>query len=203
MDALYLIHSNTGNCLIFRKYGDIEFNEDLIAGFLTALKDFSAEVTGGKGKMKNLDMGDYNIMLLYHNIGLLVAGALGKRDDENIAYKALSKVMDWFVGEYEDTLPTWNGNLKIFKGVEKKIDKMLQDGKCAEKDIFAAKLKKKLPKQLIEMGALTKEEFEFALYLNGNDTAEDIAENEGIPLEKVEMFIEKFKNLGLIKLRKL
>jgi hypothetical protein len=66
MDGIYLIHSLTGNCLIFRKYGDLEFNEDLIAGFLTALKDFSSEVTGGKGTMKQLDMGDYSVLLIFN-----------------------------------------------------------------------------------------------------------------------------------------
>ena len=123
MEALYVIHTNTGNCVIFRKYGDIEFNEDLIAGFLTALKDFSSEVTGGKGQMKKLDMGDYNILLIFNqDPGILVAAALGKYDDDNIAYKALNEVLSIFITEYSEVLPTWNGNLKVFKGFDKKID---------------------------------------------------------------------------------
>ncbi len=201
MDALYLIDAKSGNCLIFRKYGNFEFNEDLISGFLTALKEFSSEVTGGKGHMKTLDMGE-NTILLLNESGLLIAAALTKRDDESIAYRALKDVLAAFNSEFKDTMETWKGNLKIFKGFEPKIDKILKNGKISERDIFAAVLKKSLPKQLIEMGALSKEEFDFAGYLNGTDTSGVIAEKAGIPLEKVESMIEKFKNLGLIKLNK-
>ncbi|NMC08216.1 MAG: hypothetical protein GYA24_23620 [Candidatus Lokiarchaeota archaeon] len=202
MDALYLIHANSGNCIIFRKYGQLEFNEDLISGFLTALKDFSSEVTGGKGKMKNLGMGDYNILLLNES-GLLIAAALTKRDDDSIAYRALKELLAEFNKEFKNEMETWNGNLKIFKQFEAKIDKILKNGKVAEKDVFAAVLKKKLPKQLVEMGALTKEEFDFAEHLNGIDTSSVLAEKVGIPVEKVEVMIEKLKNLGLVKLNKL
>ncbi len=202
MDALYIIHANSGNCMIFRKYGNLEFNEDLISGFLTALKDFSSELTGGKGKMKNLDMGDYRILLINES-GILVAAALNKRDDENIAYKAVRDMLDTFITEFRNDLTAWNGNLKMFRGFEGKIDKMLKNGKIAEKEMFAPVLKKKLPKQLVEMGALTKEEFSFADQLNGQDTTDVIAEHAGIPIEKVEVIVEKFKNLGLIKFNKL
>ncbi|MHA1794244.1 MAG: hypothetical protein ACTSVI_16505 [Promethearchaeota archaeon] len=202
MEAVYIIHQATGSCVIFRKYGNLEFNEDLIAGFLTALKDFSSEVTGGKGQMKNLDMGDYTIVLL-HDQGILVAGALERKDDENIAYKALKGILDDFIDEFKDVIPTWNGNLKVFKGFDKKIDKKLKNGKIAEREVYAPLLKKKLPKQIIELGAITKEEYDFSQYLDGKSTAEDIAEKAGIPLEKVEIIIDKFKNLGFIKFNKL
>jgi hypothetical protein len=201
MDALYLIQSHSGNCMIFRKYGSLEFNEDLIAGFLTALKDFSSEVTNKKGQMKNLDMGDYTILLI-NDLGVLIAAALTKRDDESIAHRALKEVLAAFYAEFKDTIPVWNGNLRIFKEFEGKIDKMLKNGKVAEKEIFVAVLKKKLPRQLVEMGALSKQEFDFAEYLNGVDSPITIAERAGIPLEKVEVMIEKLKNLGLIKLTK-
>jgi hypothetical protein len=187
--------------MIFRKYGNLEFNEDLIAGFLTALKDFSSEVTNKKGQMKNLDMGEYTILLI-NDLGVLIAAALTKRDDESIAHRALREVLAAFYADFKDIIPTWNGNLKIFKEFEGKIDKMLKNGKVAEKEIFVAVLKKKLPKQLVEMGALSKQEFDFAEYLNGTDSSITIAERAGIPLEKVEVMIEKLKNLGLIKLTK-
>lgn len=202
MDAVYIIDQNTGNCVIFRKYGDLEFNEDLIAGFLTALKDFSSEVTGGKGLMKTLDMGDYSIQLLFDS-GILVAGALTKRDDESIASKALTGVLNAFVDEFKDVIACWNGSLKVFKDFEPKIDKMLKDGKIAAKELVAPQLKKTLPKQMVQMGAITQEEFEASVYMNGKDSAEDIATKAGIPQEKIEVMIDKFKNLGLIKLVKI
>lgn len=52
---MYLIHQYTGICLIHRKYGSIEFNQDLVSGFLTALKDFSIEFSKGSGELKVID----------------------------------------------------------------------------------------------------------------------------------------------------
>ncbi|MHA1680053.1 MAG: hypothetical protein ACTSUE_03530 [Promethearchaeota archaeon] len=202
IEAVYIIHQATGNCIVFCKYGNLEFNEDLIAGFLTALKDFSSEVTGGKGRMKNLDMGDYNILLIYDS-GILVAGALGRRDDESIAHKALTSVHSLFVTEFKDVIPTWNGNLKVFKGFDKKVNKIVKNGKIAEKEIYAPLLKKKLPKQIVKMGAVSEDEYSFSEYLNGIDSPEEIAEKAGIPVEKVEVMIAKFKDLGFIKFNKL
>lgn len=45
----------SGICLIHRKYGSIEFNQDLVSGFLTALKDFSVEFSKGSGELKVID----------------------------------------------------------------------------------------------------------------------------------------------------
>ncbi len=202
MEGVYLIHQNTGNCIIFKKYGNLEFNEDLIAGFLTALKDFAGEVTGGQGIMKTLKMGQYSILLL-NDGGILVAGALDRRDDESIAFKALQEMLKQFIKEYKDDIPGWKGNLSLFRPFEEKIDKYLKGGKIAQKEIYAPLLKKKLPKQLIDMGALTKEEFSFADYFNGADTVDAIAEKAGMPMEKVEIMVEKFKELGLVKMNKL
>jgi hypothetical protein len=42
--------------LIHRKYGVIEFNQDLVSGFLTALKDFSVEFSKGSGELKVIDI---------------------------------------------------------------------------------------------------------------------------------------------------
>ncbi|MBY9017026.1 MAG: hypothetical protein KGD68_15155, partial [Candidatus Lokiarchaeota archaeon] len=53
---VYLISNFTGICLIHRKYGTIEFNQDLVSGFLTALKDFSVEFSKGSGELKIIDM---------------------------------------------------------------------------------------------------------------------------------------------------
>ena len=52
---VYLISNYTGICLIHRKYGSIEFNQDLVSGFLTALKDFSVEFSKGSGELKVID----------------------------------------------------------------------------------------------------------------------------------------------------
>ena len=95
--SVYVIHQVTGVCVIYRKYGTIEFNEDLIAGFLTALGDFSKEVTRGKGYLKILDMVVYNIHLVFRD-KILVAAASDKKDSKEIAQNKLDledKEKEW------------------------------------------------------------------------------------------------------------
>ena len=129
--TLYLIHQLSGVCVIYKKYGTISFNEDLIAGFLTALKDFSQEVTGGQGTIKVLDMVVYNIHLVFQS-GILIAAASDKRDDRNIVANSLDTIMKEFITEFSYAIESWNGDIRIFKPFEAKIDSILKTGKVAE-----------------------------------------------------------------------
>ena len=108
---VYLIKANSGLCLFSRKYGGIDFNEDLIAGFLTALKDFATEVTGGEGVIKVLDMNAYNVCLAFRG-GLMISAAADKTDDKNIAMSAMGEVLEKFLKLLEDILCT--SNMVIF-----------------------------------------------------------------------------------------
>ncbi|TXT58272.1 MAG: hypothetical protein BAJALOKI2v1_400003 [Promethearchaeota archaeon] len=128
---IYLIHQHTGICLIHRKYGTIEFNQDLVSGFLTALKDFSVEFSKGSGKLKIIDMQVFYLMLVFRE-GVLVAAAADKNDDAKITHKRLNDIIDIFLEQFDDKLDSWSGDVRIFKGFEKKIDKILENGKVAE-----------------------------------------------------------------------
>lgn len=66
-----MIHSvyfidNGGRLIFTRKYGTIELNPDLIAGFLTAIKEFSGELSSGTGKkgdyVKEIEMETFNVV---------------------------------------------------------------------------------------------------------------------------------------------
>ena len=122
--SVYVIHQLTGVCVVYRRYGSIEFNEDLIAGFLTALKDFSKEVTGGKGAIKVLDMQTYVIMLVFQE-GVLVSAAADKQDDRSIGQNALQKILNEFLSRYGDKINGWTGDLKIFEGFENNLRRVL------------------------------------------------------------------------------
>jgi hypothetical protein len=128
---LYLIHSHTGICLIHRKYGSIEFNQDLVSGFLTALKDFSVEFSKGSGELKVIDMQVFYLMLVFKE-GVLVTAAADKNDDSKIMHKKLNEVIDMFLDEFDDKLESWSGDVRIFRGFEEKFDKLLENGKVAE-----------------------------------------------------------------------
>ncbi|NHI92754.1 MAG: hypothetical protein EAX96_09665 [Candidatus Lokiarchaeota archaeon] len=192
---VYLIKANSGLCLFSRKYGGIEFNEDLIAGFLTALKDFATEVTGGEGIIKVLDMNAYNVCLAFRE-GLMISAAADKTDDRNLAMKAMGEVLNQFHEHYN--LENWDGNIKMFEPFANIIDDILENGKIAEVEIHIPKLKKKLPKMILKMGTINKFEFDIANLCDGKKSSDDIAEVLGVQQDEVVLALEKLKKLKLI-----
>ena len=128
---VYLIHQHTGICLIHRKYGSIEFNQDLVSGFLTALKDFSVEFSKGSGELKVIDMQVFYLLLVFKE-GVLITAAADKNDDAKITHKALTDIIDKFVVEFGDRLESWSGDVRIFRDFEIVIDNVLQKGRIAE-----------------------------------------------------------------------
>ena len=126
-----MIHQHTGICLIHRKYGRIEFNQDLVSGFLTALKDFSVEFSKGSGELKVIDMQVFYLLLVFKE-GVLCTAAADKNDDAKITHKALTEIIDKFTAKFGDQLENWSGDVRIFRDFESVIDEILNTGKVAE-----------------------------------------------------------------------
>jgi len=131
---VYIIDQYTGICLIHRKYGSIEFNQDLVSGFLTALKDFSVEFSKGSGELKVIDMQVFYLLLVFKE-GVLCTAAADKNDDAKITHKALSDIIDKFITGYGETIKNWGGDVRLFRGFESVIDEMLQNGRVAEVEL--------------------------------------------------------------------
>ena len=128
---VYLISNFTGICLIHRKYGTIEFNQDLVSGFLTALKDFSVEFSKGSGELKIIDMQIFYLLLVFKE-GILCTAAADKNDDAKITHKILSDIIDLFLEKYGTIMKDWSGDVRIFEGFENVMDDMLKNGLVAE-----------------------------------------------------------------------
>ena len=128
---VYLISNFTGICLIHRKYGTIEFNQDLVSGFLTALKDFSVEFSKGSGELKVIDMQVFYLLLVFKE-GVLCTAAADKNDDAKITHKALTDIIDKFVVKFGGQLDGWSGDVRIFRDFDQVIDEILQNGRIAE-----------------------------------------------------------------------
>ncbi len=160
---VYLIHQYTGICLIHRKYGSIEFNQDLVSGFLTALKDFSVEFSKGSGELKVIDMQVFYLLLVFKE-GVLITAAADKNDDAKITHKALTDIIDKFVVEFGEKLESWSGDVRIFRNFEAVIDEVLQKGKIAEIQLKIPILKifkkdfVKSQKQIAKKGLVISEE---------------------------------------------
>ena len=128
---VYLISNFTGICLIHRKYGTIEFNQDLVSGFLTALKDFSVEFSKGSGELKIIDMQIFYLLLVFKE-GILCTAAADKNDDSKITHKILSDIIDKFLEKYGTIMKNWSGDVRMFDGFEDVMDDMLKSGHVAE-----------------------------------------------------------------------
>ncbi|MBY9007643.1 MAG: hypothetical protein KGD63_12910 [Candidatus Lokiarchaeota archaeon] len=128
---VYIIDQKTGICLLHRKYGTIEFNQDLVSGFLTALKDFSVEFSKGSGELKVIDMQIFYLMLVFKE-GVLVTAAADKNDDAKITHKTLNDLIDLFSDRFGNVLEKWSGDIRIFKDFDKIVDELLKSGKVAE-----------------------------------------------------------------------
>jgi hypothetical protein len=160
---VYLIHQYTGICLIHRKYGSIEFNQDLVSGFLTALKDFSVEFSKGSGELKVIDMQVFYLLLVFKE-GVLITAAADKNDDAKITHKALTDIIDKFVNKFGDQLENWSGDVRIFRDFDQIIDEILRNGKLAEIQLKLPILKmfkkdfRKSQKQIAKKGLMLSEE---------------------------------------------
>lgn len=160
---LYLIHQYTGICLIHRKYGTIEFNQDLVSGFLTALKDFSVEFSKGSGELKVIDMQVFYLLLVFQE-GVLCTAAADKNDDAKITHKALTNIINRFTVKYGAELDSWSGDVRIFRDFEPEIDEILKRGRVAEIKLKIPILKifekdfRKSQKQIAKKGLMLSEE---------------------------------------------
>ncbi|MFX1328065.1 MAG: hypothetical protein ACFE91_07980 [Promethearchaeota archaeon] len=149
--------------MIHRKYGSIEFNQDLVSGFLTALKDFSVEFSKGSGELKVIDMQVFYLLLVFKE-GVLITAAADKNDDAKITHKALTDIIDKFVVEFGEKLESWSGDVRIFRNFEAIIDEVLQKGKIAEIQLKIPILKifkkdfVKSQKQIAKKGLVISEE---------------------------------------------
>ncbi|MEE9378271.1 MAG: hypothetical protein V3V33_09575 [Candidatus Lokiarchaeia archaeon] len=163
MHNVYLIHQLTGICLIHRKYGTIEFNQDLVSGFLTALKDFSVEFSKGSGELKVIDMQVFYLLLVFKE-GVLITAAADKNDDAKITHRALTDIIDKFVSEFGDQLIKWSGDVRIFRDFDQVIDEVLRNGKLAEIQLKLPILKifkkdfQKSQKQITKKGLVLSED---------------------------------------------
>lgn len=196
--SLYVIIASSGLCVLSRRYGEITFDEDLIAGFLTALKDFTTEVTAGKGVIRIIDMKEYNVILVFRE-GVMLAAAADKLDDKNIAMNSLEILIQTFIEKYQEELAKWMGNISIFEDFTEIMDAQLQDGKIAEVPVTLPKLVKKIPKMAVRMGLMTEILFKIGQLCDGKNTIEDIAEDIGLPEDEVIVHIDDLEDMGWIE----
>jgi hypothetical protein len=179
----------------------MELNPDLIAGFLTAIKEFSGEISAGGNKkgdsVKEIEMETYNVVYDFRSADSLMCVLLhDKKDDPRIVRGVAKIILDGFLKKYEMQPEKWNGDTSQFSEFGELLDEILRKGKVAE--VYPV-LKKKLTSLTVKLGMINDLEYKIASECDGSKTYREIAGKVGVDLESIYGTMSKLKDLGLIK----
>ncbi len=195
LHVVYLMHPG-GVCLLEQKFGELELDSNLVAGFFSAIRDFARILSKGKGDARIVEMGDF--YLTYASGDLLVVAAVVDKDDNRLqVLQALDKVIYRFTDEFEDVLKNWDGKL-VFFSFAPELEQLLERGQIGETDQSIPNLKRGLPRLLVKLGQISEQEYQVASQCDGKRTPEEIAIKLGLPLDDVEVLLYKLNKLDLI-----
>lgn len=155
IQGIYII-DNRGICILFRKYGSIEVDENLIGGFLTAILRFSTKLIKGEDNseiLREILLKNYRILYESHESVKVVAIA-DKEDNEELVRDLLSKLMDSFVKQFDSQLQNWNGNVQPFLGFEEKMDEVVMESELGE--LILSELAGAMPKATVSKPDISK-----------------------------------------------
>lgn len=201
--AIYIIDGESGLHLLFRKYGEIELDEALVSGFLTAIKHFSCELKKGKKEgeadtIQEIEMKTYKIVIHASEENILVAAITDWEDSTQLVRKALVEAALSFSDRYRLILKNWNGDSSVFLDFVPELDKILMEGRVGEA-LRRPKLKGKLMKSMVRMGFVSEDAFRVSELCDGKHTKEAIADNLKLPLEKVIEAIRELEKKNLLE----
>lgn len=114
------VFAKSGVSVYFHTFGIEIQDPTLISAMITALTSFIQEATGSKKLLRTIDQEDKKI-LLFH--GDYTIHALIAEKNLPIIRKNLEKFGRDFEKTFQSKLMNWDGNVGIFKGTEKIIDK--------------------------------------------------------------------------------
>ncbi|MBS7251006.1 MAG: GTP-binding protein [Candidatus Freyarchaeota archaeon] len=121
IQGIYLI-DHRGVCILHRKYGSINIDENLIGGFLAAILKFSSKLIQGEEEdLREIALRNYRI-IYESSDNLKLVAVIHREDDEGLVRDALRKIINLFIESFGSQLQYWNGSVQPFAGFEEKID---------------------------------------------------------------------------------
>ncbi|MFX0096133.1 MAG: hypothetical protein ACFE7E_00065 [Candidatus Hodarchaeota archaeon] len=196
---VYIIDAESGICLLSRKYGSIELDENIVSGYFAAIRNFVGEIVQDGGKplkerARMIDMGIYDIVYV-HSGDILAVACIDKRDDENIVRNVLEDIAKRFGSEFESELRKSTGEVAIFRSFVSVLDRLLMNGTVGE---LLPVTKRKIPRMALNLGMIDEEAYKIAEFCDGDKTPEDIAVAAQMNLPVVLKNLEKLEKMGLI-----
>ena len=114
--------------ILIRHYSDTlrtDLDRDILSGMLVAVQEFVKQTLSAKtGNLDELRYGTYTVHFVrgLHTIAAAVAKDL---DAEHVKY-AVSDALQDFEDRYAGILPTWNGDVTEFAGIDECFEKVLK-----------------------------------------------------------------------------
>ncbi len=116
---------DTGECLFSKAYSRIDADGDLVSGFLSALSDFSQEISGDE--IRKLEMRD--IQVVYERMedrNLIFVLATSKEIPTSVLSEIISETKKTFFESYDDVIVEWRGDITPYKQFDKLFEKILE-----------------------------------------------------------------------------
>ncbi len=196
LHVVYLMHPS-GVCLLDQKFGELELDATLVAGFFSAIREFARMISKGKGEARIVEMGEFYITYAAGDY-IVVAAVVDKDDNRLEVLKALDKVIERFSDKFQDTLKSWDGKL-VFFSFTPELNKMLNNGFIGRNEVPQPKLKRGLPKLMVKLGQISEMEYNVAKLCDGSNTPQEIATNIGVCQDDVEVLLYRLNKLDLIE----
>lgn len=114
---IYILQRN-GLCILHRKYGSLEADEDLVSGFLSALSNFGKNISGKE--VESVIFSDKKFVSIPYEHLIFVSYCDTKDNVNNI----LTDIRDAFINSY-GSLPWWDGNRDTFQEFLPQLDEIV------------------------------------------------------------------------------
>ena len=127
ISGMYLL--NADGIVIFHK--DItfhkEFDADIFGSMFTAIKMFIEGSLNSNTELRNIDYGQFKILIEQGNDFFLVV--VGKGTDIEPVRESMCRVIEEINERYGETIADWSGDVEVFKGIESKFQILTDDFK--------------------------------------------------------------------------
>jgi len=115
------IAKDTGECLFHRKYGSIEYDENLITSFLSAIQIFAQNVDEGCDFLQTT-----RFKFIYTcSENTVTVACVDNNDDEATIRNEIDSIQDEFLQRFSKQLEEWNGRVELFSEIGDLVDERL------------------------------------------------------------------------------
>nr|MDO8077225.1 hypothetical protein [Candidatus Freyarchaeota archaeon] len=114
---IYILRRD-GLCILHRKYGSLEADEDLVSGFLSALTSFGKNISGKE--VESVILGDKKFVSIPSEHLIFVSYC----DTTDEVKDVLTEIKDAFISSFGSLL-WWNGDRDTFKEFLPKLDEIV------------------------------------------------------------------------------